>query len=328
MEFRKLGFTDLRLSTIGLGTWAIGGGDNPYGWGAQDDRDSIDTIRCALDLGINWIDTAKGYGHGHSEEIVGKAVAGRRDQVILATKCGILWKDDGSDIFVHLKADSVKAECESSLKRLNTDYIDLYQIHWPGTGEDIEEGWGAIADLVQEGKVRYGGVSNFTSEQIDRIQSIHPVASLQPPYSMLRREVEQGLLDYCGQNQIGVIVYSPMQAGLLSGKFTRERAAALPDDDWRKNSPDFNEPLIGIHLDFVEQLRPIAKRKQVSVSNLAIAWTLRCPEVTAAIVGARKPHQIQETVLAADIGLDECDLADIELLLAQHDARIQAIQRG
>jgi aryl-alcohol dehydrogenase-like predicted oxidoreductase len=323
MKTRKLGCSDLYITPIGLGTWAIGGGENPYGWGSQDDLDSIDTIRCALDLGINWIDTAKGYGHGHSEEVVGKAIQGRRDQVIIATKCGILWKEDGSDIYGCLDCGSIRAEVESSLKRLNTDVIDLYQIHWPFPDEGIEEGWGAIADLVKEGKVRYGGVSNFSIEQLKRIQPIHPVASLQPPYSMLRRDVEGGLLEYCAQNDIGVIVYSPMQAGLLSGRFTRERAASLPADDWRKNSPDFNEPQLGYNLELVEALRPIAARKGQPVANLALAWTLRRPEVTGAIAGARRPAQIQETAPAAGLVLTAEDTAEIEALLARREARIK-----
>jgi len=325
METRKLGYTDLYLTTVGLGTWAIGGGDNPYGWGHQDDQDSIATIQRALDLGVNWIETAKGYGRGHSEEIIGEAVAGRRHNVILMTKCGILWKEDGSDIYIHLKAGSIKAECESSLKRLKTDTIDVYQVHWPGSDEDIEEGWGAIADLIKEGKVRYGGVSNFSIQQIQRIQPIHPVASLQPPYSMLKRDVEKGLLGFCSRNEIGVIVYSPMQAGLLTGKFTRVRGAALPDDDWRKKNPDFNEPLLGIHLELVEKLRPIATRKGQPLANLAIAWALRYSEVTSAIVGARYPGQIEETVKAMDLKLGEADLREIETLLAEHDIRVSQL---
>jgi len=325
METRKLGYTDLYLTTVGLGTWAIGGGDNPYGWGAQNDRDSIATIQRALDLGVNWIETAKGYGHGHSEEIIGEAILGRRQNVTLMTKCGILWKDDGSDIFVHLKARSIKEECESSLKRLQTDVIDVYQIHWPGSGEDIEEGWGAITELIKEGKVRYGGVSNFSIQQIQRIQPIHPVASVQPPYSMIKRDTEKGLLGFCGRNEIGMIVYSPMQAGLLSGKFTRERAAALPDDDWRKSSPDFQEPLLSIHLDLVEKLRPIAARYDQPVANLAVAWTLRHPEITGAIVGARRPEQIEETIKAMDLKLSMVDLGKIEHLLSEHDARVSQL---
>ncbi len=322
MEKRKLGYSDLNITTIGLGTWAIGGGENPYGWGPQDDSDSIRTIHRALELGINWIDTAKGYGHGHSEEIVGQAVADRRDKVIVATKCGILWKEDGSDIYGHLKTDSIKAECESSLRRLRSDYIDLLQIHWPLPDEDIEEGWGAIADLVREGKVRYAGVSNFSAPQLKRIQPIHPVVSLQPPYSMIKREVEAEVLPYCAEQNIGVIVYSPMQAGILSGKFTRERAASLPEDDWRKGDANFNEPRLSANLELVEKLSKIAVRKSQTVGNLAIAWTLHHPAVTGAIVGARRPGQIEETVHAAELILDETDMAEINALLAEHTAMV------
>lgn len=318
MEKRKLGNSDLYITTVGLGTWAIGGGENPYGWGSQDDSDSIKTIHRAIELGINWIDTAKGYGHGHSEEIVGQAVADRRDKVVVATKCGILWKEDGSDIYGHLKADSIKAECESSLRRLRSDYIDLLQIHWPMPDEDIEEGWGAIADLVREGKVRYGGVSNFNVAQLKRIQPIYPVVSLQPPYSMIKRDVEAEILPYCAEQNIGVVVYSPMQAGLLTGRFTRERAANLPADDWRKNDPEFNEPRLGRNLALVENLNKIAARKSQSVGNLAIAWTLHHPAVTAAIVGARRPRQIEETVHAGELKLTDQDLAEIKALLEEH----------
>lgn len=322
MKKRKLGDSDFFITPIGLGTWAIGGGNNPYGWGPQDDTESIETIRRALDLGINWIDTAKGYGHGHSEEIVGKAVSGRRENVIIATKCGILWKEDGSDIYGNLKADSIKKEAESSLKRLGTEYIDLYQIHWPLPDEDIEEGWRAISDLIQEGKVRYGGVSNFSVAQLKRIQGIHQVTSLQPPYSMLKRDTEKELLPFCKEHNIGVIVYSPMQAGLLTGKFSIERAARLPEDDWRKNNPDFNEPLLSIHLDMLEDLKPLAERLEVKLAHLAIAWVLRRFEVTGAIVGSRKPAQIEETIKAAECTLSDEDIREISIILKRHDERV------
>lgn len=323
MGKRKLGYSDLHLTTIGLGTWAIGGGDNPYGWGPQDDKDSIATIRRAIDLGINWIDTAKGYGHGHSEVVVGQALKGRRDQVIVATKCGTLWQEDGSNIYGHLKADSIKTECEISLKSLQTDYIDLYQIHWPLPDEDIEEGWGAIADLIKEGKVRYGGVSNFSAEQMKRVQKIHPIASLQPPYSMVKRDIEEEILPFCAENNIGVIAYSPMQAGLLSGKMTRERAAAFPDDDWRKNNPDFQEPRLGVILDFVEELRSIAAEQGQPVANLALAWVLRRPEMTGAIAGARRPEQIEETSKAMQFQLSDAQWAKVDEYLAECEKKLE-----
>ena len=325
MKARQLGKSSLNLTLLGLGTWAIGGGDNPYGWGLQDDNDSLNTIHRAIDLGINWIDTAKGYGHGHSEEVVGKALQGRRDKVIVATKCGILWKEDGSDIYGRLKADSIREEVESSLTRLRTDYIDLLQIHWPLPDEDIEEGWGEIARLVRSGKIRYAGVSNFNVSQLKRIEPIHPVTSLQPPYSMLHCDVERELLPYCAEHQIGVIVYSPMQAGLLTGKFTRERAASLPADDWRKNNPDFNEPQLSLNLELVEKLAPIAARNGQPVANLALAWVLRRSEVTAAIVGSRKPAQIQETARAADLVLDPTDLEQIDGLLRERESKLVAL---
>jgi aryl-alcohol dehydrogenase-like predicted oxidoreductase len=334
MQTRKLGYTDLHLTTVGLGTWAIGG-EWAYGWGPQDDDESIAAIRRALDLGINWIDTAAVYGLGHSEEIVGQAITGRRDEVIIATKCGRVWDEGSTTPYGRLKAESVRREAEASLRRLNVEVIDLYQIHWPDPDQDIEEAWGVIADLIREGKVRYGGVSNFSVEQLKRVQAIHPVASLQPPYSMLRRGTEENLLPYCAANDIGVIVYSPMQAGLLTGKFTKERAANLPDEDWRKRNPYFQEPELSANLALVEKLRPIAERNGRTVAQLAIAWVLRRPlrpfdraqdrlrsgqaEVTAAIVGARHPSQIEETAPAGDWVLSAEDIAEIDALLAERE---------
>jgi aryl-alcohol dehydrogenase-like predicted oxidoreductase len=318
MQTRKLGFSDLHLTTVGLGTWAIGG-EWRWGWGPQDDAESIAAIQRALALGINWIDTAPAYGLGHSEEIVGKAIAGHRDEVSIATKCGICWDEATGQPFNRLTAQSVRREAENSLRRLNLDVIDLYQIHWPVPDEEIEEAWGTIADLIQEGKVRYGGISNFSVEQLERIQPIHPIASLQPPYSMLRRGVENELLPYCASNDIGVIVYSPMQAGLLTGKFTQERIANLPDGDWRKGNDLFKEPQLGVNLEFVEKLRPIAERNGKSLAQLAIAWVLRRRELTAAIVGARRPSQIEETAQAGDWELPAEDIAEIDALLAERE---------
>jgi aryl-alcohol dehydrogenase-like predicted oxidoreductase len=315
-----LGYSDLHLTTIGLGTWAMGGGGWAFGWGPQDDADTIAAIRRALELGINWIDTAAVYGVGHSEEMVGKAIAGRRDEIIIATKCSRVWNPGETRPFGRLKADSVRREAEASLRRLGVEVIDLYQIHRPEPDEDIEEGWGAIAGLIREGKVRYGGVSNFDMAQLKRIQAIHPVASLQPPYSMLRREVEAELLSYCAANDIGVVAYSPMQAGLLTGQFSRERAAQLPDNDWRRRNSHFQEPQLSANLDLVESLRPIAERNGRTLAQLAIAWVLRRPEVTAAIVGARRPAQIEETAPAADWTLSAADIAETEALLAKRAA--------
>ncbi len=325
MQTRKLGYTDLHLTTVGLGTWAIGGGGWAYGWGPQDDTDSIRAIQRALDLGINWIDTAAVYGLGHSEEIVGKAIRGRRDQVIIATKCGLVWDEGSTTPYGRLKAWSVRQEVEASLRRLGVDVIDLYQIHWPNPDEDIEEAWATIADLVREGKIRYAGVSNFSVEQMKRIQPIHPIASLQPPYNMLRRDIEAEILPFCAANNIGVIVYSPMASGVLTEKFSRQWAVSLPDDDWRKKySGHLREPELSANLALLEGLKAIAARYGRTVSQLAIAWTLRRPEVTAAIVGARRPDQIEQTAPAADWVLPPEVLAEVDDLLARRAEAMRA----
>ena len=325
MQTRKLGFTDLQLTTIGLGTWAIGGPWD-YGWGPQRDEDSLRTIEEALDYGINWIDTAPAYGLGHSETIVGQALRGRRDQVIVATKCGRVWDDPGAGhIFGRLKAASVRREAEESLRRLGVEVIDLYQIHWPDPEEDIEEAWTEIAKLVDEGKIRYAGVSNFNVAQIRRAQDIHPVASLQPPYSMLARGVEEELLPFCAAHDIGVVAYSPMQAGLLTGKFTPEKVAALPAGDWRHKSSHFQQPVLELNLNLVEQLRPVAERHGRSLAELAIAWVLRRTEMTAAIVGARRPGQIAQTAVAGDWHLDAEDSAAIDALLIAAQAQREVL---
>ncbi len=320
MRTRQLGFTDMHLTTIGLGTWAIGGPWD-YGWGPQDDELSVATIHRALDLGINWIDTAPAYGLGHSEEIVGRVVKGRRDDVFVATKCGLVWdKPSDRKVKARLKAKSVRKEAEDSLRRLQVDVIDLYQIHWPNPDDDIEEAWEEVARLVGEGKVRYAGVSNFSVEQIRRVSSIHPVASLQPPYSMLVRGVENELLDYCLQNEIGVVAYSPMQAGLLTGKFSRERLKSLPPDDWRRKDEQFREPRFSANLKLVEKLGVIADRCGRTLAELAISWVLRRLEVTSAIVGARRPDQIEDTFRAADWELTSAEIDEIEELLARYEA--------
>jgi aryl-alcohol dehydrogenase-like predicted oxidoreductase len=318
MQTRQLGRSDLNLTTVGLGTWAIGGGDWDFGWGPQDDKESIAAIRRALDLGINWIDTAAIYGLGHAEEIVAKAITGRRDEVIVATKCGLRWRSGSTTPFGQLDAESVREEAEASLKRLNTEVIDLYQIHWPNPDKDIEEAWTAIAKLLEQGKVRYAGVSNFNVTQLKRVQAIHPVTSLQPPYNMLERGVEDEVLEYCVANHIGIVVYSPMKAGLLTGKYTKERVANLPDGDWRRGSDEFKEPRLSVNLNLIEQLKPIAERNDLSLGQLAIVWVLRRPEVTAAIVGARRPQQIEETIEAGDQMLSQQDIEQIQNLLEEH----------
>ncbi|MCA9930985.1 MAG: aldo/keto reductase [Anaerolineales bacterium] len=324
MQTRKLGFTDLHLTTVGLGTWAIGGGDWYWGWGPQDYKESVDTIHRALDLGINWMDSAAAYGLGRSEELIAKAIRGRRDEVIIATKCGLVWdeNDRTADVTPRLKAASVRREAEDSLRRLNVEMIDLYQIHWPTPEEDIEEGWGVIADLVKEGKVRYAGVSNFNVEQLKRIQPIHPVASLQPEYSMLKRGAENELLAYCAANDIGVIAYSPLRSGILTDGFGLERLATMSDDDWRQRDADFQEPSASVNVAFVEKFRQIARREKRPLSHLAIAWVLARPEVTAAIVGARRPSQIESSAPAADWQLSAELMAEIESLLAERETKL------
>jgi aryl-alcohol dehydrogenase-like predicted oxidoreductase len=317
MRMLPLGASGPDITRIGLGTWAIGG----FGWGPQDDEQSIASLRRAIDLGINWIDTAAVYGLGHSEELVSRALEGRRDGVLVATKCGRIRGPEGR-ITGCLRADSVRRELEESLRRLRTDCIDLYQVHWPQPDEEIEEGWTEIAKAVREGKVRRAGVSNFGIEQLKRVQAIHPVTSLQPPYSMLQRDVEAELLPYCAAHGIGVIVYSPLQGGLLSGAFTRERAASLTEDDWRRRSPHFKDPALAANLAVVDGLRPIAARIGCSVGELAIAWTLHRGGVTGAIVGARRPAQIEVTVGADGVRLGATELREIEELL---EARVRAL---
>jgi len=316
MKTRKLGYSDLHLTPIGLGTWAMGGGDWKFGWGDQDDAASIASVHQALDAGVNWIDTAAIYGHGHAERVVGKAIQDRRDDVLIATKCGRVWEGESREIGKSLRRESVHREIDLSLQRLGIDCIDLYQIHWPEPDEEIEEGWGAVAELVEAGKIRYAGVSNFNMEQLKRIQPIHPVTSLQPPYSMLRREVEEEILPYCRENQIGIVAYSPMQAGLLTGRFSKERVQNLPANDWRKANPFFTSPQLEANLSIIEQLRPVAAQMEITLPQLALAWVLRRSEMTAAIAGARRPEQILETVKAGEIVIHDELLLKIEHMLS------------
>ncbi len=311
MEQRRLGDTDLMLTTIGLGTWAIGGSWE-FGWGPQDDAESVRTIHRALELGINWLDTAAVYGLGHSEEVCGRALKGRRDEVIVATKCGLRW-DDAGNTFRDSRPASLRQEVEDSLRRLQTDVIDLYQIHWPDLKTPFEESWATLAEFVHEGKVRYLGVSNFSVEQIEICHAIHPVASLQPPYSLLRRDVEEELLPFCQQNGIGVVAYSPMESGLLTGRFDRSR---LAPDDWRRAESRFREPELSRNLAFVERLRPIAEAHGHTVAHLAVAWVLRHPAVTSAIVGARTVAQVDEMMRGADWRLSDVELQAVDDALA------------
>src|SRR6516165_709488 len=319
MNLRKLGQSDLNLTPIGIGAWAIGGGRWEFGWGPQDDEQSIAAIRAGLDLGINWIDTAAAYGLGHSEKIVGRAVRGLRYRPYIFTKCSLVW--DGTGKIVHnLQADSIRRECEASLERLEIDAIDLYQIHWPawkGAPESaspgsIEEAVGALAKLRDQGKIRHIGVSNFNVQQIERAQRVAPITSLQPQYSLVATEVGTAILPYALSQRIGVIVYSPMGSGLLTGAMTRERIAAMPEDDWRKHSANFQEPLLGRNLQLVETLRSVGQRHKASPGEVAIAWTLKNPAVTAAIVGVRNAQQAKGNEGAASLELTSDELAEIQ----------------
>ncbi|MBG1242669.1 aldo/keto reductase [Nostoc sp. NZL] len=317
MQTKQLGNSELHITPIGFGAWAIGGDGWAFGWGAQDDQESIEAIARALDLGVNWIDTAAIYGLGHSEEVVAKALKGRSSRPYIFTKCSMIWDEKG-EIGRSLKADSVRREVEASLRRLDIETIDLYQIHWPNPESEIEEGWTTLAKLKDEGKVRYIGVSNFNVEQLKRIQEIAPVTSLQPPYSLVKRDVENEILPFCKENNIGVIVYSPMQSGLLTGKMTPERVANLPDDDWRKNSSEFQEPRLSRNLKLVEVLQHIGKQHDRSPGEVAIAWTLNNPAVTAAIVGARNPKQVEGIIAAGEFRLNQQELDQIGAFLSEN----------
>src|SRR5215471_4676205 len=299
MEKKRLGNSDMDLSLIGFGAWAIGGGDWAFAWGPQDDNDSIAAIHKALDLGINWIDTAAVYGLGHSEEVVARALGGMTNRPYVFTKCSMVW-DERGEIGHRLKADSIRRECEASLRRLRVETIDLYQIHWPDPDEDIEEGWATLAALKQEGKVRHIGVSNFNVEQLRRAQAIAPITSLQPRYSLLHREVEDEILPFCARENIGVIAYSLMASGLLTGAMTRERIATLPADDWRKRHSDFSGQQLARALTLVEVLRAIGNRHGRTPAEVAVAWVLGNHAVTGAIVGARRPDQVEGVAGAAE----------------------------
>ena len=321
MRYKKLGDSELNLSVIGLGTWAIGGEGWQYSWGPQNDALSIKTIYHALDLGINWIDTAAVYGLGHSEEVIGKALKGMSQKPIIATKCSRK-QDETGKLYSELKRQSIIQEAEDSLRRLDVEIIDLYQIHWPKPEEDIEEAWITVSQLIKEGKVRYGGVSNFYVEHMQRCQAIAPIASLQPPYNMIVRYIEDNILDYCGDNNIGVISYSPMYKGLFTGAFSRQRMETMPDSDHRKFDPEFLEPKLNANLQLVDALKTLAASKDISVAQLAIAWTQRHPQMTAAIVGGRKPEQLDETAAAGDIVLSQEDIALIDEFLSKRDEAI------
>ncbi len=313
MNTRPLGHSDLHITPVGFGAWAIGGGEWQYGWGAQDDDASVAAIHRALELGINWIDTAAVYGLGHSEEVVARALAdwsGKRPYVF--TKCGMVWNDQ-RQIDYSLREASIRRECENSLRRLRVDTIDLYQIHWPTDDlAETEEGWRTLAALQKEGKVRWIGASNFSREELAHAQAIAPVTSLQPPYSLIKRGIENEQLPWCEQNGVGVIVYSPMASGLLTGAMTPERAATLPSEDWRRKNAEFQNPKLTQNLALAERLRTVADRHGRTPGEAAIAWTLRQPGVTAAIVGARNAGQVEGIIGGGDWTLTPEEIAEIE----------------
>jgi len=314
MQTKQLGNSDLHITPVGYGAWAIGGSGWQFAWGSQDDNDSIGAIQRALELGVNWIDTAAVYGLGHSEEVVARAVkswSGPKPYIF--TKCGLRWDTKGNAQKV-LARDSIRQEAEDSLRRLQVDVIDLYQIHWPPEPDSpqLEEGWSTLADLKREGKVRWIGVSNFDVKQMRRAKAIAPIACLQPPYSLINRAVEEDILPYCLREGIGAIVYSPMASGLLTGAMTRERAAKLPKDDWRSSDPEFREPRLSHNLALVERLQEIARRHSRSSGEVAIAWTLRNPAVTGAIVGARNARQANGVMRAGELRLSDKEINEIE----------------
>jgi aryl-alcohol dehydrogenase-like predicted oxidoreductase len=319
-SLRTLGNSDLHLTPIGFGAWAIGGGNWEFAWGPQDDQESIDAIHRALDLGVNWIDTAAIYGLGHSEEVVGSAVKTYSgSKPLIFTKCSMRWHDDRS-IYRSLKAGSLAEELEGSLRRLGVETIDLYQVHWPNPEDEIEEGWEALARFKEQGKIRWIGVSNFSTEQMRRVQKIAPITSLQPPYSMLRRAIEEEILPFAQDNGISVINYSPMVSGLLTGAMTAERVAAFPADDWRRRAAEFNEPRLSRNLRLVELLREIGSGHGVSPGVVAVAWTLHHPAITAAIVGGRSEKQVSGLAPALDFRLSEEEFDRVNGFLAANPA--------
>jgi aryl-alcohol dehydrogenase-like predicted oxidoreductase len=318
---RTLGNSDLHLTSIGFGAWAIGGGDWKFAWGPQDDDESIAAIRRALDLGVNWIDTAAVYGLGHSEEVVAKAVKGSSHKPYIFTKCSRRWNPDGS-IYSALKPDSLEHELHESLRRLGVETIDLYQVHWPMPDEDIEVAWETLSHFRQQGKIRWIGVSNFNAEQMKRAQKIAPITSLQPPYSMLRRAVEPEILPYARENSIGVINYSPMLSGMLTGKMSADRIATMPANDWRRNNVEFNQPRLSRNLRLVEVLREIGNSHGVTPGVIAVAWTLHNPAITAAIVGGRSAEQVEELAPALAFRLSDDEFQKINAFLVAEGQQV------
>jgi aryl-alcohol dehydrogenase-like predicted oxidoreductase len=317
MRKRRLGGTDLELSVVGLGTWALAGPGWKYAWGPQDDAESVRTVRRAVELGINWLDTAPVYGNGHAENVAGRALSEMREKPLVATKCGRFAGPDG-DLFSRIKPDSIRSEVEASLRRLRLERIDLYQIHWPDLEHDIERAWETLGELVRQGKIRHAGVSNFNVPQMRRLMPIRPVDSLQLPYSLLRREIESEILPFCAENGIGVIAYSPLQKGLLTGRITPERASAFPEGDHRASDPMFRGERLNRILGFVRGLESVASSAGLTPAQLALAWGLRRPGVTSVLVGGRRPGQLEETAAAGerDPGPDVLDA--VEALIAEH----------
>jgi aryl-alcohol dehydrogenase-like predicted oxidoreductase len=325
MNTRQLGNSDLYITPIGFGAWAIGGSGWEFAWGAQDDRESVAAIREALDNGVNWIDTAAVYGLGHSEEVVARALEGMGNRPYVFTKCSMVWAEERK-IKHSLKAESIRRECEASLRRLKVDALDLYQVHWPMPEQEIEEGWATMAKLKEEGKVRNIGVSNFDVGQMQRALAIAPITSLQPRYSLIHREVEREILPFAEQGNIGVIAYSPMASGLLTGAMTRERIQQLPADDWRQSNADFQEPLLSRNMRLVRLLRAIGSRHGRSPGEVAVAWILRHPAVTGAIVGARRPGQVRGIVGAAEFWLSPSEAGEIDAFFAKPAGRDESKQ--
>ncbi len=307
---KRLGNSDLEITPMGVGAWAMGGGGWAFAWGPQDDDESISAIHEALDGGVNWIDTAAVYGLGHSEEVVARALEGRSNRPYVFTKCERVWNAE-RQISASLKADSIRRECEASLRRLKVDTIDLYQIHWPEPAEDIEEGWGTLAKLRKEGKLRWIGVSNFNAGHMERCGAIAPITSLQPPYSAVSPEIEKETLPYCQEHGIGVIVYSPMKSGLLTGTMTKERVAAFPADDFRRRALAFQDPNLTRNLALADKMKEIGARHGRSAGEVAIAWTLRHPAVTGAIVGMRSAAQARGVLGALEFRLTLEEIAEI-----------------
>jgi aryl-alcohol dehydrogenase-like predicted oxidoreductase len=317
MQKKKLGNSDMELTPIGFGSWAVGGGDWQFSWGPQDDNDSIAAIHKALDLGINWIDTAAVYGLGHSEEVVARALKTTSHRPYIFTKCGLVW-DEKREVSNSLK--HIRRELEDSLRRLAVDAIDLYQVHWPKPEEEIEEAWSVMADLQKQGKVRWIGVSNFNVDQMKLAMKIAPITSNQPPYSMLNRAIEPAILPFCRQNNIGTINYAPMHSGLLTGAMTKDRVAKFTSDDFRRNAKNYQEPLLSRNLAVADFLATVGARHGVSAGVVAIAWTLHNPAITAAIVGGRSARQVEGVLPAAKFGLSEEEFSEIQSYLAQHVA--------